>query len=61
MLRAGTTLKCWHLNKGNNYGQGTRIVSAIEMPAFQLKFNKTAKEKQLGKLPGPYLMQNNME
>ncbi len=41
MLRAGTTLKCWHLDIGNNPGQGTRIVSSILMPSFQLKFNKT--------------------
>jgi hypothetical protein len=50
MLRADTTLKCWCLNIGNNPGWGIRIVSSIETPAFQLKFNKTTKEKQSGRL-----------
>ncbi len=42
MLRAGTTLKHWHLNKGYNPGQGARIVSSFQMPVFQLlECNKT--------------------
>ncbi len=61
MLRAGTTLKRWHLNIGNNPGQGARIVSSIEMPAFQLKFNKTTKDKQSGRLRGSYHMQNDIK
>ncbi len=61
MLRVGNTLKRWRLSIGNNPGQGTRIVSSIEMLAFQLKFNKTIKEEQSGRLCGPYLMQNNIE
>ncbi len=48
MLRAGTTWKRWRLNTGNNPGQGTRIVSSIETPAFQLKFNKTTRKSNQG-------------
>jgi hypothetical protein len=45
----------------NNPGQGARIVSSIETLAFQLKFNKTKKEKQSVRLHGPYLMLNNLK
>jgi hypothetical protein len=46
MLRASTTLKHWRFNVGNNPGQGARIVSSIEMPAFQVQFNKTRVQRK---------------
>jgi hypothetical protein len=33
-------LESWHLNIGNNPGALPRIVSYVQTPAFQLKFNK---------------------
>jgi hypothetical protein len=63
MLRENNTLKRWCFNVENNPGQGARIVSSIESPAFQVQFNKTRvqNEKQSGRLRGPYLMQNNID
>jgi hypothetical protein len=34
MLRAGTTLKHWHLNIGNNPGQGARIFPLFKCQCF---------------------------
>ena len=46
MPRASTTLKHWCFNIENNPGQGTRIVSSIELPAFQVQFNKTRVQRK---------------
>jgi hypothetical protein len=40
MLRAGATLKRWRVNIGNKPGTLLRIVSYVQTPVFQSKFNK---------------------